>query len=398
MKYLFFSIFARKDREIMIFELTEEQQMIRDAARDFAQQELKPGVIERDEQQQFPAEQVKKLGELGFLGMMVDPKYNGAGLDAVSYVLVMEELSKIDASTSVVVSVNNSLVCYGLESFGTEEQKEKYLKPLAAGTQIGAFCLSEPEAGSDATSQRTTAEDRGDHYLLNGTKNWITNGSTASTYIVIAQTDREKGHRGINALIVEKGMEGFTVGPKENKMGIRGSDTHSLLFDNVKVPKENRIGDDGFGFKFAMKVLEGGRIGIASQALGIASGAFELARDYAKERQAFGKPIADHQAIQFKLADMATQIEAARLLCLKAAWLKDNAKPYARAAAMAKLFASEVAMKTTVEAVQIHGGYGYVKEYHVERLMRDAKITQIYEGTSEIQRVVISRDLLRDGK
>lgn len=380
----------------MIFELTEEQRMIRDAARDFAQQELKPGVIERDEHQQFPAEQIKKLGELGFLGMMVDPRYNGAGLDAVSYVLVMEELSKIDASASVVVSVNNSLVCYGLEAYGTEAQKEKYLKPLAAGTQIGAFCLSEPEAGSDATSQRTTAEDKGDHYLLNGTKNWITNGSTASTYIVIAQTDPAKGHRGINALIVEKGMEGFTVGPKENKMGIRGSDTHSLLFDHVKVPKENRIGDDGFGFKFAMKVLEGGRIGIASQALGIASGAFELARNYAKERQTFGKPIADHQAIQFKLADMATKIEAARLLCLKAAWLKDNGQPYARAAAMAKLFAAEAAMEITVEAVQIHGGYGYVKEYHVERLMRDAKITQIYEGTSEIQRMVIARDLLHD--
>ena len=380
----------------MIFELTEEQQMIRDAARDFARQELKPGVIERDEHQQFPAEQIKKLGELGFLGMMVDPQYNGAGLDAVSYVLVMEELSKIDASTSVVVSVNNSLVCYGLETYGTDAQKEKYLKPLAAGTQIGAFCLSEPEAGSDATSQRTTAEDKGDHYLLNGTKNWITNGSTASTYIVIAQTDPAQGHRGINALIVEKGMEGFAVGPKENKMGIRGSDTHSLLFENVKVPKENRIGDDGFGFKFAMKVLEGGRIGIASQALGIASGAFELARNYAKERQAFGKPIADHQAIQFKLADMATKVEAARLLCLKAAWLKDNGQPYARAAAMAKLFAAEAAMEITVEAVQIHGGYGYVKEYHVERLMRDAKITQIYEGTSEIQRMVIARDLLRD--
>jgi len=380
----------------MIFELTEEQRMIRAAARDFAQQELKPGVIERDEHQRFPAEQVTKLGELGFLGMMVDPKYNGAGLDAVSYVLVMEELSKIDASASVVVSVNNSLVCYGLETYGTEEQKEKYLKPLAAGMQIGAFCLSEPEAGSDATSQRTTAEDKGDYYVLNGTKNWITNGSTASTYLVMAQTDAQKRHRGINALIVEKGTEGFSVGPKENKLGIRGSDTHSLLFDDVKVPKTNRIGEEGFGFKFAMKTLEGGRIGIAAQALGIAAGAYELARDYAKERQTFGKPIANHQAIQFKLADMATQIEAARLLCLKAAWLKDNGKPYTQAAAMAKLFASEVAMKTTVEAVQIHGGYGFVKEYHVERLMRDAKITQIYEGTSEIQRMVIARELLRD--
>ncbi len=380
----------------MIFELTEEQQMIRDAARDFAQNELKSGVIERDEHQKFPAEQIRKLGELGFLGMMVDPKYNGAGLDTVSYVLVMEELSKIDASASVVVSVNNSLVCDGLEKYGTEEQKEKYLKPLAAGEIIGAFCLSEPEAGSDATSQRTVAEDKGDHYLLNGTKNWITNGGTASTYLVIAQTHPEKGHRGINALIVEKGMDGFTVGPKENKLGIRGSDTHSLLFSDVRVPKENRIGEDGFGFKFAMKTLEGGRIGIAAQALGIASGAFELAVNYARERQTFGKPIAQHQAIQFKLADMATQIEAARLLCLKAAWLKDRGEPYAQAASMAKLYASEVAMKATVEAVQIHGGYGYVKEYHVERLMRDAKITQIYEGTSEIQRMVISREILKD--
>lgn len=380
----------------MLFELTEEQKMIRDAARDFAQNELKPGVIERDELQKFPAEQVKKLGELGFLGMMVDPKYGGAGMDAVSYVLVMEELSKIDASASVVVSVNNSLVCFGLEKFGSEFQKEKYLKPLASGEQIGAFCLSEPEAGSDATSQRTTAEDKGDYYLLNGTKNWITNGSTASTYLVVAQTDPSKGHRGINVLIVEKGMEGFTVGPKENKLGIRGSDTHSLMFTDVKVPKENRIGEDGFGFKFAMQTLEGGRIGIASQALGIASGAYELALAYAKERKTFGKPIADHQSIQFKLADMATEIEAARLLCLKAAWLKDQGQPYAQASSMAKLFASEVAMRTTVEAVQIHGGYGFVKEYHVERLMRDAKITQIYEGTSEIQKIVISRNVLKD--
>ena len=378
----------------MTFELTEEQQMIRDAARDFARNELKPGVIERDEHQMFPAEQVKKLGELGFLGMMVDPQYNGAGLDTVSYVLVMEELSKIEAAASVVVSVNNSLVCYGLEKYGTEAQKERYLKPLAAGEHIGAFCLSEPEAGSDATSQRTTAEDKGDYYLLNGTKNWITNGSTASTYLVMAQTHPEKGHHGINALIVEKGMDGFTVGPKENKLGIRASDTHSLQFNDVKVPKENRIGDDGFGFQFAMKTLEGGRIGIAAQALGIASGAFELAVDYAKTRQTFGKPIAQHQAIQFKLADMATQIEAARLLCLKAAWLKDQGRPYAQAASMAKLYASEVAMQTTIEAVQIHGGYGYVREYHVERLMRDAKITQIYEGTSEIQKMVISREIL----
>jgi alkylation response protein AidB-like acyl-CoA dehydrogenase len=379
----------------MHFELTEEHLMIQQAARDFAQTELKPGVIERDEHQKFPAEQVKKLGELGFLGMMVDPKYNGAGMDAISYVLVMEELSKIDASASVVVSVNNSLVCFGLEKYGTEEQKEKYLKPLASGEKIGAFCLSEPEAGSDATSQRTTAIDMGDHYLLNGTKNWITNGNSASTYLVIAQTDAEKRHKGINALIVEKGMEGFTIGPKENKLGIRGSDTHSLMFTDVKVPKANRIGEEGFGFSFAMKTLEGGRIGIAAQALGIASGAFELAVQYSKERKAFGKPISDHQAIQFKLADMATEIEAARMLCLKAAWLKDQGLPYAQASSMAKLYASQVAMKTTVEAVQIHGGYGYVKEYHVERLMRDAKITQIYEGTSEIQKIVISREVLR---
>lgn len=379
----------------MIFELTEEQKMIRDVARDFAQNELKPGVIERDEKQIFPAEHIKKLGELGFMGMMVDPKYGGSGLDAVSYVLAMEELSKVDASTSVVISVNNSLVCYGLEKFGSEEQKQKYLVPLASGQKIGAFCLSEPEAGSDATSQRTTAIDMGDHYLLNGIKNWITSGNSASTFIVIAQTDVEKGHRGINALIVEKGMEGFTVGPKENKLGIRGSDTHSLMFTDVKVPKENRIGEDGFGFKFAMKTLEGGRIGIASQALGIAGGALELSLTYAKDRKTFGKPIADHQAIQFKIADMATEIEAARLMCFNAAKLKDMDQPYAQAAAMAKLFSSEVAMKSTIEAVQIHGGYGYVKEYHVERLMRDAKITQIYEGTSEIQRIVISREILK---
>lgn len=379
----------------MHFELSEEQLMIQQAARDFAQQELKPGVIERDEHQKFPAEQVKKLGELGFLGMMVSEKYNGSGLDAISYVLVMEELSKIDASASVVVSVNNSLVCYGLEAYGSEAQKEKYLKPLAAGEKIGAFCLSEPEAGSDATSQRTTAEDKGDYYLLNGTKNWITNGSTASTYLVIAQTHPELKHKGINAFIVEKGMEGFTVGPKENKLGIRGSDTHSLMFNDVKVPKENRIGEDGFGFKFAMKTLEGGRIGIAAQALGIAQGAFELATQYAKERKSFGKPIAEHQAIAFKLADMATQIEAARLLVYKAAWLKDQGLPYTQAGSMAKLFASKAAMDVTVEAVQVHGGYGFVKEYHVERLMRDAKITQIYEGTSEIQKMVISREVIR---
>lgn len=378
----------------MNFELTQEHKMIRDAARDFAQSELLPGVIERDETQTFPTEQVKKLGELGFLGMMVDPKYGGAGMDTISYVLAMEEISKIDASTSVVMSVNNSLVCWGLEKYGTEQQKEKYLKPLASGEIIGAFCLSEPEAGSDATSQSTTAIDKGDYYLLNGTKNWITNGNTASVYLVIAQTDVEKGHKGINAFIVEKSMEGFVVGTKENKLGIRGSDTHSLMFTDVKVPKENRIGKDGFGFTFAMKTLSGGRIGIASQALGIASGAYELALQYSKERKAFGKEISKHQAIAFKLADMATEIDASRLLCLKAAWLKDNGKNYDKLGAMAKVFASETAMKTTVEAVQVHGGYGFVKEYHVERLMRDAKITQIYEGTSEIQRIVISRSIL----
>ena len=379
----------------MYFELSEEHLMIQQAARDFANTELKPGVIERDEHQKFPYEQIKKLGELGFLGMMVDPKYNGSGMDTISYVLAMEELSKIDASTSVVVSVNNSLVCFGLEKYGTEFQKEKYLKPLAAGEIIGAFCLSEPEAGSDATSQHTTAVDMGDHYLLNGTKNWITNGGNASTYLVIAQTNSALRHKGINALIVEKGMEGFSVGPKENKLGIRGSDTHSLMFTDVKIPKENRIGEEGFGFTFAMKTLDGGRIGIASQALGIASGAYELALAYSKERKTFGKPIAAHQAIQFKLADMATEIEAARMLCFKAAWLKDQGLPYAKASSMAKLFASDVAMRTTVEAVQIHGGYGFVKEYHVERLMRDAKITQIYEGTSEIQRMIIAREILK---
>jgi len=379
----------------MDFSLTEEHIMIRDAARDFAQTELLPGVIERDEKQQFPAEQVKKMGELGFLGMMVDPKYGGGGMDTVSYVLAMEEISKIDASASVVMSVNNSLVCWGLEKYGTEEQKQKYLVPLATGQIIGAFCLSEPEAGSDATSQRTTAIDKGDHYLINGTKNWITNGGNASVYLVIAQTHPEKGHHGINALIVEKDMDGFVVGPKENKLGIRGSDTHSLMFNDVKVPKENRIGDDGFGFTFAMKTLSGGRIGIAAQALGIASGAYELALKYSKERKAFGKEISRHQAIAFKLADMATQIEAARHMCMKAAWDKDQGNNYDLSSAMAKLHAAETAMNVTIEAVQIHGGYGFVKEYHVERLMRDAKITQIYEGTSEIQKIVISRSVLR---
>ena len=379
----------------MNFNLSEEHIMIRDAARDFAKTELLPGVIERDENQSFPAEQIKKLGELGFMGMMVDTKYGGAGMDTISYVLAMEELSKVDASASVVVSVNNSLVCWGLEKYGTDEQKQKYLIPLAKGEIIGAFCLSEPEAGSDATSQQTTAIDMGDHYLLNGTKNWITNGNSASVYLVIAQTNPENGHRGINALIVEKGMPGFEIGLKENKLGIRGSDTHSLLFNDVKVPKENRIGDDGFGFKFAMSTLSGGRIGIAAQALGIASGAYELSLEYSKQRKAFGKAISEHQAIAFKLADMATEIEAARLLCLKSAWLKDNKMNFDKESAMAKVFASEVAMKTTTEAVQIHGGYGFVKEYHVERLMRDAKITQIYEGTSEIQRIVISRSILK---
>lgn len=378
----------------MHFELTEEHLMIQKAAREFAQNELKPGVIERDEHQKFPTEQVKKMAELGFLGMMVDPKYGGGGMDAISYVLAMEEISKVDASCSVIMSVNNSLVCWGLESFGTEEQKQKYLVPLAKGEKIGAFCLSEPEAGSDATSQKTTAIDMGDHYLLNGTKNWITNGNSASVYLVMAQTNVEAGHRGINCLIVEKGMPGFTVGPKENKMGIRASDTHSLMFDNVKVPKANRIGEEGFGFKFAMKTLGGGRIGIASQALGIASGAYELALAYSKERKAFGKEISKHQAIQFKLADMATRIEAARLMIFRAAWLKDRHLPMDKESAMAKVYASETAMWVTTEAVQIHGGYGYVKEYHVERLMRDAKITQIYEGTSEVQRIVISRALL----
>jgi len=379
----------------MYFELTEEQKLVRQVARDFAQTKLKPGVIERDENQLFPAEQVKMLGELGFLGIMVSPEYGGSGMDAISYVLIMEELSKIDASASVVVSVNNSLVCYGLEKYGTFQQKEKFLVPLAQGEQIGAFCLSEPDAGYDATALRTTAIDMGDHYLLNGVKNWITNGNSASVYLVIAQTDATRKHKGINALIVEKGMEGFTVGAKENKMGIRGSDTHSLHFSDVKVPKENRIGEDGSGFKFAMEVLEGGRIGIAAQALGIASGAYEVALNYTKQRRAFGKALADLQATQFKLADMATEIEAARLLCFKAAWLKDNGLPFAQASSMAKLYASEVAMRTTVEAVQLHGGYGFVKEYHVERLMRDAKITQIYEGTSEIQRIVISREVLK---
>ncbi|MEX6626308.1 acyl-CoA dehydrogenase [Tenacibaculum salmonis] len=380
----------------MDFSLTEEHIMIRDAARDFAQTELLPGVIERDNKQEFPKELVRKMGDVGFLGIMVNPKYGGSGMDAISYVLIMEELSKIDASASVMVSVNNSLVCYGLEAYGTENQKQKYLTKLATGQQIGAFCLSEPEAGSDATSQATTAEDKGDYYLLNGTKNWITNGGRADVYLVIAQTDRSKKHKGINAFIVEKGAEGFHIGPKEDKLGIRGSDTHTLQFNDVKIPKENRIGEDGFGFKFAMKTLAGGRIGIAAQALGIASGAYELALKYSKERKTFGTEICNHQAIAFKLADMYTEIEAARMLVIKAAWDKDQGNNYDMSGAVAKLYASKVAMEQSVEAVQIHGGNGFVKDYHVERLMRDAKITQIYEGTSEIQKIVISRGILKD--
>ena len=380
----------------MNFKLTEEHIMIRDAARDFAKSELLPGVIERDNKQEFPTQQIKMMGEMGFLGMMVDPKYGGGGMDTLSYVLAMEELSKIDASASVIMSVNNSLVCYGLEKYANEDQKQKYLIELATGKKLGAFCLSEPEAGSDATSQKTTAIDKGDHYLLNGTKNWITNGSSADYYIVIAQTDKEKKHKGINAFIVEKSWDGFEIGAKEDKLGIRGSDTHSLMFNDVKVPKENRIGEEGFGFPFAMKTLSGGRIGIAAQALGIAAGAYELARDYSKVRKSFGTEICNHQAIAFKLADMHTNIEAARMLVYKSAWDKDQGNNYDMSSAMAKVFASQVAMDVTVEAIQVHGGNGYVKDYHVERLMRDAKITQIYEGTSEIQKIVISRGLLKD--
>ncbi len=378
----------------MNFEYTEEQLMAQQSARDFAQRELKLDVIERDTKAEFPTQHVKKLAELGFLGMLVDPKYDGTGMDTISYVLAMEEISKVDSSIAVIMSVNNSLVAYGLEKYGTEEQKETYLKPLARGDKIGAFLLSEPEAGSDATMQRTTAVDKGDYYLVNGTKNWITSGNSASTYILIAQTDPEKGHKGINALIVDRHAKGISLGPHEDKMGMRSSDTHSVMFTDVKIPKENRIGEDGFGFKFAMKTLEGGRLGIAAQALGIASGAYELALKYSQERKAFGKEIIYHQAIAFKLADMATEIEAARFLCLKAAWLKDNDKPYGTASAMAKLYCAEMAMKVTTEAVQIFGGYGYVKEYHVERLMREAKLTQIYEGTSEIQKIVISRAIM----
>jgi len=380
----------------MIFELNEEQLAVKEAAREFAQKDLKPGVIDRDREMKYPTEQVKTMGELGFLGMMVSPKYGGGGMDSISYALAIEEISKVDSSCSVIMSVNNSLVCWGLETYGTEEQKQKYLTKVATGEWIGAFCLSEPEAGSDATSQRTTAIDMGDHYILNGTKNWITNGGTSKVHLVIAQSDIDKGHKGINAFIVEADWDGVSIGAKEDKLGIRASDTHTIMYTDVKVPKENRIGEDGFGFKFAMKVLTGGRIGIAAQALGIAAGAYELSVAYAQEREAFGKPISKHQAIAFKLADMATDIEAARLLVYRSAWLKDQHMDYIGASSMAKVFASEVAMKHTTEAVQIHGGYGFVKEYHVERLMRDAKITQIYEGTSEIQRIVISREILKN--
>jgi alkylation response protein AidB-like acyl-CoA dehydrogenase len=379
----------------MNFSLTEEQLAVKEAAREFAQKELKPGVIERDSKMEFPKDQVRAMGELGFLGIMADPQYGGSGMDTLSYVLAMEEISKVDNSCSVIMSVNNSLVCWGIETFGSEEQKQKYLPKLTTGEWIGSFCLSEPEAGSDATMQRTTAVDMGDHYLINGTKNWITNGGSSSVHLVIAQTDPEKKHRGINAFIVETSWDGVVVGAKEDKLGIRSSDTHTIMYTDVKVPKENRIGEDGFGFKFAMKVLAGGRIGIAAQALGIAGGAYELALAYSQEREAFGKPISQHQAIAFKLAQMATDIEAAKLMVYRAAWLKDNGMDYTQASAMAKLYASEVAMKHTVEAVQIHGGYGFVKEYHVERLMRDAKITQIYEGTSEVQQIVISRGVLQ---
>lgn len=380
----------------MNFQYTEEQLMIRQAARDYAQRELIKDVIERDEKAEFPTQHVKNLAELGFMGMTVDPKYDGGGMDTVSYVLAVEEISKVDSSLGVIISVNNSLVCWGIETYGTEEQKEKYLKPLARGDVIGAFALSEPEAGSDATMQRTTAEDKGDYYLLNGTKNWTTSANSASTYVVIAQTHPEKKHRGINAFIVEKDSEGISLGKHENKMGMRSSDTHSIMFTDVKVPKKNRLGEDGFGFKLAMKTLEVGRLGIAAQALGIASGAYERSVQYSKERKAFGTEICNHQAIAFKLADMATEIEVSRLLCLKAAWLEDEGKPFGTASAMAKLYAADAAMRITTEAVQIHGGYGYCKEYHVERLMREAKLTQIYEGTSEIQKIVISRSILRD--
>jgi alkylation response protein AidB-like acyl-CoA dehydrogenase len=378
----------------MEFELNEEHQAVREAASSFARTELLPGVISRDIKGVFPEDLLKKMADMGFMGMMVSTKYEGGGMDTLSYVIAIEEIAKIDASAAVIMSVNNSLVCWGMEKYGTEAQKNKYLKALASGRMLGAFALSEPEAGSDATRQKTTAVDKGDHYLINGTKNWITNGHSAEIFLIIAQTDKEKGHHGISVFIVEKGWEGFEVGVKEDKMGIRASDTSSLMFNNLKVPKENRIGEEGLGFKFAMETLNGGRIGIAAQALGIAAGAFELSLKYAKERQAFGKPISKHQAIQFKLADMSTEVETARLLCYKAASEKDKHEDYSKWSAMAKLYSSKVAMKTTTEAVQIHGGYGYVREYHVERMMRDAKITEIYEGTSEIQKIVISRKLL----
>jgi len=380
----------------MNFEYTEEQKMIQQSARDYAQRELIKDVLERDAKAEFPTHHVKALAELGFLGMLVDTKYDGGGMDTISYVLAMEEFSKVDSSVSVIMSVNNSLVCYGIEAFGTEQQKEKFLRPLASGSVIGAFLLSEPDAGSDATSQRTTAEDKGDHYLVNGVKNWITNGNSASTYVLIAQTHPEKGHKGINALVVDRNSPGISLGPHEDKMGMRSSDTHSVMFNDVKVPKENRLGEDGFGFKFAMKTLEGGRIGIAAQALGIAQGAYERAVQYAKERKAFGTEIANHQSVAFKLAEMHTRIEAARYFCIKAAWLKDQNQPYGTASAIAKYWAAETAMYVTTEAVQIHGGYGYVREYHVERLMREAKLTQIYEGTSEIQKIIISRAILNE--
>ena len=379
----------------MIFKLEEEHISVKEAAREFAFTRLKPGVIERDSNMTYPTEFVEEMGEMGFLSMMADPAYGGSGMDTLSYVLAMEEISKIDSSCSVIMSVNNSLVLWGIEKYGSEAQKQKYIPRLTTGKEVGCFCLSEPEAGSDATSQRTTAIDKGDYYLLNGVKNWITNGGKATIQLVIAHTDKDKGHKGINAFIVERDLDGVTIGPKEDKMGIRSSDTHSISYSDVKVPKENRIGADGFGFTFAMETLEGGRIGIAAQALGIAAGAYEMAVDYAHQRETFGKPIGQHQAIAFKLADMAMDIEAARMIVYRAAYLKDTGQDFGYASAMAKLIASEAAMKHTVEAVQIHGGNGYVKEYHVERLMRDAKITQIYEGTSEIQRIIISRNVLK---
>jgi len=378
----------------MVFDFTEEQIMIQQAARDFAQSEIAPSTIQRDINAEFPTEIVKKLGELGFLGMMVLPEHGGAGLDTISYVLAMIEISKVDASVGVIMSVNNSLVCFGLEKYGSEYIKEKYLIPLAKGEKLGAFALSEPEAGSDATKQKTTADKEGDHYVLNGMKNWITNGTTADYYIVMATTDKAQGHKGISTFLVEKGTPGFGHGKKEDKLGIRSSDTCSLTFENCKVPKENLIWDEGKGFNFAMNTLNGGRIGIASQAIGIAEASLEAAIKYSKERKAFGSTISNFQAIQFKLADMAVKVDAAKLLTFKAATMKDAGKKYYNEAAMAKLFASKIAVECALEAIQIHGGYGYVREYLVERYLRDAKITEIYEGTSEIQKMVISRTLL----